>query len=687
MTLTRRLLLLALISVLPAIVIWTYTEVSLRRAREAEVHDLALRQAQLAASELDHIFEGIRHLLVAVAEMPAIRRLDTPACVAYLAALQPKVPHLLSITALDLEGRARCRQDMPSGDLRFDDRFYFKEAIETGQFVIGDYTDDRVLQVPILPVAFPLKDHGGRTIGVVAAALDIKWLGSRLAERALPGGGSLTVADRNGRILAREPFPERFVGTFIPDNFLDQFHAEKPGTREILSQDGTKRVLGYIPLRLAPKNLYVSAGLASKAAYGAINDAAKRGFMLIAAAFGLALALSWLIGRLFVTKPFDTIAQAVSAWRRGDYSARIALPKRSGEFNVLADAFNDLMDDVVKRQAALRESEERVRLALDAGRMGAWWRDPNTGDGGWSPQGAALLGLTPEQTTGTFAFWRSLVNPEDFARIEGLMKVALAGDNEYDAEYRVYPGGSERWLSTTARLLRDPSGKPVQFIGILKDITARKHAEAHQQMLLDELNHRVKNTLATVQSIAAQTLRTNPEPALFREAFESRLLALSKTHDLLTRNAWRDADLSALLEQEFSPYRREGDHRVSLRGPRLRLPARAAINFGLVLHELVTNAAKYGALSVARGRLAVDWSLEPAPCGNSRLRFTWRETNGPPVSPPKREGFGSRLIRRSIEGELAGEVSLRFPATGAVCEIVIPLAIEAKSKPLLAMAG
>ena len=196
MTLTRRLLLLALISVLPAIVIWTYTEVSLRRAREAEVHDLALRQAQLAASELDHIFEGIRHLLVAVAEMPAIRRLDTPACVAYLAALQPKVPHLLSITALDLEGRARCRQDMPSGDLRFDDRFYFKEAIETGQFVIGDYTDDRVLQVPILPVAFPLRDHGGRTIGVVAAALDIKWLGSRLAERALPrgrladGGGS-----------------------------------------------------------------------------------------------------------------------------------------------------------------------------------------------------------------------------------------------------------------------------------------------------------------------------------------------------------------------------------------------------------------------------------------------------------------------------------------------------------------
>ena len=118
---------------------------------------------------------------------------------------------------------------LPPADLRFDDRFYFKEAIETGQFVIGEYTDDRVLQVPVLPVALPLKDHGGRIIGVVAAALDIKWLGSRLAERALPRGGSLTVGDRNGRILAREPFPERFVGTFIPDNFLSQFHARNLG--------------------------------------------------------------------------------------------------------------------------------------------------------------------------------------------------------------------------------------------------------------------------------------------------------------------------------------------------------------------------------------------------------------------------------------------------------------------------
>ncbi|HEV2559807.1 MAG TPA: HWE histidine kinase domain-containing protein [Microvirga sp.] len=687
MTLTRRLLLLAFIAILPAIAIWTYTEVALRRAREAEVHDLALRQAQLASFELERILDGVRNLLVAVGEVADVRALNAPACAAYLAALQPKVPHLLSITALDPAGRARCRHDDPGTDLRFDDRSYFQEAVASGGFVIGEYTDDRVLQLPVLPVALPIVDAGGQKLGVLAAVLDLKWLGSRIAERALPAGGSLTVADRLGRIIAREPFPERFVGTTIPDDFKQQMRGSEPGTREIVSQDGTKRVLGYIPLSLPPRDLYVSAGLSSKAAYATINDAAKRGFVLIACSFGLALALAWLAGRSFVTRPFRVMTEAVGAWRRGDYGVRIDLPRGGGEMKDLADAFNDLMDDVTERQAALRDSEERVRLALDAGRMGAWWRDPRTGEGGWSPQAAALLGLNPLQTTGHIAAWRQAVHPDDVAKIEALMSNALAGGEEYDAEYRVYPEGKERWLATTARLLRDEAGQPVQFIGILRDVTARKQADEHTQMLIDELNHRVKNTLATVQSIAVQTLRTDPDPVRFREAFESRLLALSNTHNLLTRNAWRDAELRAILDSELAPYRRLGDQAVVLQGPDLRLPARIAINLGLVLHELTTNAAKYGALSNAQGQLAVTWSLEKHPQGGETLSLTWRETGGPAVLPPTRRGFGTRLIERSIEGELAGIVALRYPASGVHCEITIPLAGNATARPPLALAG
>jgi PAS domain S-box-containing protein len=672
MTLTRRLLLLALIAVLPAIVIWTYTEVSLRRAREAEVHELAKRQAELAASELERIFDGVHTLLMAVAEVPAVRNLDTPACVPYLEGLQARLPHLLSISALDPDGRVRCRQVPPPADLRFDDRPYFKQAFAGEDFVIGEYTEGRVARKPVLPLAIPLRDERSRVIGVVAAALDLAWLGQQLSERSLPIDGSITVADRNGTIIAREPFPDRFVGTKIPAAFTHLVTAPASGAVEVMSQDGTRRVLGYAPIGVAPKGIYVSIGLSTKAAYSAINAAARRGFMLIAAAFVLALSLAWLSGRVFVSRPVSVMTRAVQSWREGNYDARIALPKGSGEFGVLGDAFNDLMDDIARRQRALQESEERARLALDAGHMGTWWLDPVRQTGSWSSQAATILGLPPERTEVSYAEWAALLNPDDRREIERRLDRALAGEGDFEAEYRIDSFRGERWIHTRGRVFFDEDRNPVRIVGILNDITARKHAEEQQRLLLDELNHRVKNTLATVQSIASQTLRATSEPERFRTSFESRLLALSKTHDLLTRNAWRDADLHAILEQETAPYRRDGEQRISVSGPTIRLPARVAINLGLVVHELVTNAAKYGALSSPAGRVDIEWILERRD-GSLHLRLTWREAHGPRVAAPTHHGFGSRLIRRSIEGELAGQVDLAFLPGGLAAELSFPL--------------
>jgi two-component sensor histidine kinase len=176
-----------------------------------------------------------------------------------------------------------------------------------------------------------------------------------------------------------------------------------------------------------------------------------------------------------------------------------------------------------------------------------------------------------------------------------------------------------------------------------------------------------------VQSIAAQTLRSATGPASFKEAFEGRLLALSKTHDLLTLNAWRDADLHDIAKQELAPYRKNHDERVVIEGPSVNLPARYAINLGLVLHELVTNAAKYGALSAPSGRLELKWSIAPTSDRPPQLRLHWKETGGPPVEKPKHQGFGSRLIRRSVEGELAGCVAIDFASTGVIYDITVPL--------------
>src|SRR3954452_9491486 len=366
-TLTQRLFVLVGIALLPAIVIQAYNELDLRRSRYAEIHELSQRQAQLAASELDQIFSGVRNLLIDVAEVPSVRALDTPACVAYLATLQPKVPYLLSFAALDLRGRVACRQEPPPTDLRFADRPYFQEAIATCDFVIGEYTAGRVAKRPVLPLALPLRDESGRVIGVVAAALDLTWLAARLEERGLAKGGSVTVADRNGVILARDPRSERFVGTRIPDQYQQLIHAAQPGSLELVSQDGTRRMLGYAPATAA-RPYYVSAGIATGESFAAINRATFRGIALIGVGLVLALATAWLIGGRFFREPVARLLLAAERWRHGDYGTRIGAASATAEFGRLGQAFDGMVEEVARRQAesdrlneALQASEERLK--------------------------------------------------------------------------------------------------------------------------------------------------------------------------------------------------------------------------------------------------------------------------------------------------------------------------------------
>ncbi|WP_298721139.1 HWE histidine kinase domain-containing protein [uncultured Ferrovibrio sp.] len=203
------------------------------------------------------------------------------------------------------------------------------------------------------------------------------------------------------------------------------------------------------------------------------------------------------------------------------------------------------------------------------------------------------------------------------------------------------------------------------------DITDRILAQEQQRLLMDELNHRVKNTLATVQAIVTQTLRSGVSPEQFAETFQARLMALSRTHNALTRGQWQGAELREILREEVRPY---GESRIELRGPPVRLPPRAALSLGMIFHELAVNAAKYGALSTAQGRLKVTWQDEFPSDGNVRLNIEWREENGPPVAqPPQRKGFGSRLIERSITGELNGELSMEYGESGLVCRFSISL--------------
>ena len=219
--------------------------------------------------------------------------------------------------------------------------------------------------------------------------------------------------------------------------------------------------------------------------------------------------------------------------------------------------------------------------------------------------------------------------------------------------------------------IRDPHNKVVGIFVQGHDVTDNVQAAQRQKLMIDELNHRVKNTLATVQSIAMQTARSHTDPATFAESFQARLLALSHTHDLLTRSHWEGADLRAILEHETAAH---GVQRISLNGHPLALGPAAALSFGMVFHELATNAAKYGALSTPDGRVMVDWAV--ANQANPVLHLTWREIGGPPVVAPQRRGFGSRLIERNVRHDLAGDVKLDYATSGFSAEFVVPLGQE-----------
>ncbi|WP_134495963.1 sensor histidine kinase [Microvirga pakistanensis] len=200
-----------------------------------------------------------------------------------------------------------------------------------------------------------------------------------------------------------------------------------------------------------------------------------------------------------------------------------------------------------------------------------------------------------------------------------------------------------------------------------------RRAAEHQRVLINELNHRVKNTLATVQSISAQTLRTAETKADAREALEKRLLALSRAHDVLTRESWEGADLVEVVANALRPYENSGESRFHIKGPHVRITPRMSLALAMALHELATNAVKYGALSNKTGTIEVSWDLQNG-TAPPRLSLRWIEAGGPAVVAPSRRGFGSRLIERTLAQDLDGQVAIAFPPTGVVCTVEAPVA-------------
>lgn len=319
-------------------------------------------------------------------------------------------------------------------------------------------------------------------------------------------------------------------------------------------------------------------------------------------------------------------------------------------------------------EAALRASETRQRLALEAGRMGVFDVDRGTGVVVWDDMERQLFGLDPDDTPSLPEEALSRIHPDDRPALLRAMTEATSSLSDYRCEFRVVlRDGGTRWLAERGMVMRDGLGS-LRLTGVNWDITERKQLEQRQHLLIGELDHRVKNLLAVIQSVVQQSGRQAPTVEALQEALRGRLRAMAVAHEILASQRWVGADLEAVVQRTLAPHVEGEPERLDVRLEALLLEPGTAQSLSLALHELATNAIKYGAWSVPGGRV----ELEGKVLGARGLALTWRESHGPPVETPQRKGFGSLLLNRAFAYETGGKVELDWRPEGLVCRIVLP---------------
>lgn len=557
MSLSKRIVGLVGLALVPALAIQGYNEYALRAARGQAVRAEAMRTARGAAAELGQFIRGARQILGILAEVPEIRGKSPQACTNYLRTVVDKMPGSFFFGLAGADGNIVCNTLGSSpGAYSVADRSYFKEAMRTGGFAIGDVVIGRVTQRPTIQFALAVIGRDGRPDGIVLTSIDLSYLAGRLAAVGLPPDATLTLADRNGTVLVRLPDHEQWVGKPLPAPYWTSLVAHRGTVADLPGLRGQPRITAVAdPIAENLDTITVAVGLSPASAFADIDAATRRGVVLIALGAALALAAALLAERVFIRRPVRRLLTAAAAWRAGKLATRTGI-SGPGEFGQLAEAFDAMAEALQRHQDDLRQEIARSRLLQN-----------------------------------------------------------------------------------------------------------------RQTMMLHELNHRVRNTLATIQSLARQGRRDNDRG----ERLEARILSLSKTHDLLSRDDWTGASLRAVLENEFAPFQDEEAGRFVLDGPDLHLAPRYVLALGMTIHELTVNAARYGALSTAEGRIAVTWRTFVGEAGIRRLVLDWEENGGPPVREPDRRGFGTRLITGGVSRELGGTVTLRFSPEGLRCSLDVPL--------------
>ncbi|HEX5959270.1 MAG TPA: cache domain-containing protein, partial [Hyphomicrobiaceae bacterium] len=476
MPLLSRLFLLVAAALLPAIAIQAHNEIDLRRTREMEVQRHALGLARLAAAEQQQFVQGIRQVLIALSELPAIKAKDTQACEAYLSTIKKRYPEFITFIVVDMDANTFCfpnSRDKPSAA----GRDYFANAVKTGAFTVGEFAVGRQTGRNILHFALPFYGNDARMGGVVIADLSLDWLAGYLARKDVSPGDALTITDRGGTVLARYPDNGRFVGRKMPID--SPLHQDQPATARTRDVDGVERIVGSSVLPAESGGLHVSFGVDKAQAFNSIQDRTRRGVLLIILSTSLVLVLTWLGARHFIHRPLGQLVDAANRWRLGDYAGRVEIHETKSEIARVGDAFNTMADALWQREQELREAKEQAEQA--AARITTVFESTTDSvlivDRSWRTiylNERAKVQLAEGRDIVGMDLWQAFLNAGD---TEHANKIRAAMANQRPVSFEAFCQHRDVWFDVNVF----PSGEGLAIY--FRDITGHKHAlEARRQV-------------------------------------------------------------------------------------------------------------------------------------------------------------------------------------------------------------
>ena len=663
---------LVILAIAPVLMLVTARVQSDTTEQTAVLQDRARQLAQMAADEQEGLIIKARVVLETLAYVPALRTARSQECGNLLSSITDRDSTFAAISVLGLDGVPLCSSlgvRLPAS-VRADDRAYFQQALESRSFVLSDFLISRRSKQPSLVAALPVVGTTGEVEIVLAATIDLPHLGhaldaTRLHAARFDSVPALLMIDGSGIILAwRGSQPaSATTPTVIGRSFAGVLAAGQSASVEASDPDGILRLWRYAKVPGTEAHILVG--------YAAADAAALRERQLfwalalvILAGGSAALVAHWRLLRT-VAQGAGMLTAAARLIGLGQMGPpRPAALQKIGSLTDAAEALADMAARLAERDAALRDSEGFLRSILAASTDCITVLEVDGTVRFINEHGLRLLGLTdPIQLNGRN--WAELWPEAEQAQVRTALAAAITeGAPQRFEGFCPTPLGVACWWDVLITPMPISKGL-TRLVAISRDVTERRSADERQTLLIREVDHRAKNALAVALSLVR--LAPRDDPTRFAVGVEGRIAAMARAHSLLARGRWNGADLRTLAEGELAAHA----GRVTFAGPPARLAADAAQPLAMLLHELATNAAKYGALTMPGGRLKLSWDFDGT---DGALRLRWVELGGPFLEGiPARTGFGSRLLASLAERQLGGKLHLDWSPAGLQLSLQLKL--------------